>query len=66
MAKNNNLTNISNFRFDEAYNKEKWALHFGESFQEEYGAISNEDEILEKHSDFLEKVIWIIRQHFYL
>ena len=59
MAKNNNLTNISNFRFDEAYNKEKWALHFGESFQEEYGAISNEDEILEKHSDFLEKVIWI-------
>ncbi|WP_297285076.1 Eco57I restriction-modification methylase domain-containing protein [uncultured Brachyspira sp.] len=61
MAKNNNLKNNAenNFKFDEAYNKEKWALHFGESFQEEYGAISNEDEILEKHSDFLEKVIWI-------
>ncbi len=61
MAKNNNLKNNSenNFKFDEAYNKQKWALHLGENFAEEYGSIKNEEEILEKNKNFLEKIIWI-------
>ncbi|WP_300367378.1 hypothetical protein, partial [Brachyspira sp.] len=61
MAKNNNIKNDStnNFKFDEVYNKEKWALHLGENFSAEYGSIGNEEEILEKNKDFLNKVIWI-------
>ena len=61
MAKNSNTKNnaVNNFKFDEAYDKSKWAKHLGDNFTEEYGAVSNEDEILEKNKDFLNKVIWI-------
>ncbi|MEI0527157.1 Eco57I restriction-modification methylase domain-containing protein [Brachyspira intermedia] len=61
MAKNSNTKNntINNFKFDEAYDKSKWAEHFGENFTEKYGSISSEEEILEKNKDFLKSVIWI-------
>ena len=61
MAKNSNTKNntVNNFKFDEAYDKNKWAEHFGENFTEKYGSISSEEEILEKNKDFLKSVIWI-------
>ncbi|WP_300377905.1 hypothetical protein, partial [Brachyspira sp.] len=62
MKKNNSVKNtsaVNNFQFDEAYDKDKWLKHLGDTFQQEYGAISNEEEILEKNKDFLNKVIWI-------
>ena len=61
MAKNSNTKNntVNNFKFDEAYDKSKWAEHFGENFTEKYGSISSEEEILEKNKDFLKSVIWI-------
>lgn len=61
MAKNSNTKNntINNFKFDEAYDKSKWAKHLGENFTEKYGSISSEEEILEKNKDFLKSVIWI-------
>ena len=47
MAKNSNTKNnaVNNFKFDEAYDKSKWAKHLGDNF--------------EKNKDFLNKVIWI-------
>ena len=61
MAKNSNTKNntVNNFKFDEAYDKNKWAEHLGENFTEKYGSISSEEEILEKNKDFLKSVIWI-------
>ncbi|MEI0524604.1 TaqI-like C-terminal specificity domain-containing protein [Brachyspira murdochii] len=63
MKKNNSVKNINtqnnNFKFDEPYNKQKWAEHFGENFKEEYGAVTGEEEIIEKNKDFLNKIIWI-------
>ena len=61
MAKNSNTKNntVNNFKFDEAYDKSKWAKHLGENFTEKYGSISSEEEILEKNKDFLKSVIWI-------
>ncbi|PCG19844.1 N-6 DNA methylase [Brachyspira sp. G79] len=63
MKKNNSVKNINtqnnNFKFDEPYNKQKWAEHFGENFKEEYGSVSGEEEIIEKNKDFLNSIIWI-------
>ncbi|ADG72616.1 Eco57I restriction-modification methylase domain-containing protein [Brachyspira murdochii] len=63
MKKNNSVKNINtqnnNFKFDEPYNKQKWAEHFGENFKEEYGSVAGEEEIIEKNKDFLNKIIWI-------
>ncbi|WP_300752328.1 N-6 DNA methylase [uncultured Brachyspira sp.] len=63
MKKNNSVKNVNTqnnyFKFDEPYNKQKWAEHFGENFKEEYGSVSGEEEIIEKNKDFLNSIIWI-------